>query len=69
MRPSCLRRYVTSRKIVGWIPDKVIGFFKSIQPHNGSGFDSASNRNEYLENEVLPSRKADNFTAICVAIV
>jgi len=47
-----LRCCVTNRKVAGWIPDGVIGFFidiKSFRSHYGPGVDSACNRNEYQE--------------------
>jgi hypothetical protein len=46
------RYYTTSRKVLGSIPEEVIGFFQftySFQPHYGSGVDSASKRNRYHE--------------------
>ena len=47
-----VRRCVTNRKVAGSIPT-VSGFFidiKSFRSQYGPGVDSASNRNEYLEN-------------------
>jgi hypothetical protein len=44
--------FATSRKVVGSIPDNVIGIFRwhnPSRPHYDPGFDSASNRNEYQE--------------------
>jgi hypothetical protein len=41
------RRY--GRKVMGSIPDGVIGIFHSFRPHYGPGVNSASNRNEYQE--------------------
>jgi hypothetical protein len=48
-----LRCCATNRKVVGSIPDGVIGIFhshKSFRSHYGAGVDSATNRNEYQEN-------------------
>jgi len=48
-----LRCCAANRKIAGSIPSSgVSGFFidiNSFRSHNGPGFDSASNRNEYQE--------------------
>ena len=47
-----LRCCATNRKVAGWIPDGVSGFFIDIisfPSHFGPGVDSASNRNEYQE--------------------
>ena len=47
-----LRCCATNRKVAGSIPAGVSGFFidiKSFRSHYGTGFDSASNRNEYQE--------------------
>jgi len=47
-----LRCCATNRKVAGSIPASVIGFFIDIisfRSHNGSGVDSASNRNKYQE--------------------
>jgi len=47
-----LRCCATNRKVFGSIPDGVSGLFvdiKCIRSHNGSGVDSASNKNEYQE--------------------
>jgi len=47
-----LRCCATYRKVAGWIPAGVSGFFidiKSFQSHYGPGVESASNRNEYRE--------------------
>ena len=47
-----LRHCATSRKVMGSIPDGVIGIFhwyKCFRSYYGSGFDSASKRNEYQE--------------------
>ena len=49
---SWLMHCATSQKVVGSIPDGVIGIFhltRSFWPHHGPGVDSASNRNEYQE--------------------
>jgi hypothetical protein len=60
---------------MGSIPDEVIAFFQfkqSFQPHYDPDVNSASNRNEYQKSswgKGRPSRKADNLTAMCVAIV
>jgi hypothetical protein len=46
-------------------------FTETFQPQNGSGVDSASNRNEYQESSWAkgqPALKADNLTAICEPI-
>jgi hypothetical protein len=46
------RRYVTSRKVAGSIPDEVIDicqFSSSLQPDCGPGVYSASNRNEFQD--------------------
>ena len=48
-----LRYCAKNRKVVGWFPASVIGFFIDIKPfrsHYGPGVDSDSNRNEYQEN-------------------
>jgi hypothetical protein len=45
-----LRHYAISRKIAGWVPDEVIGFFNLPNPSSRTmalRVDSASNRNEY----------------------
>jgi hypothetical protein len=74
-----LRRYATSLKVAGSIPDEVIDFFSiyiilpvALDP----GVYSASNRNEYQEKKIMflgskvrPAREADNLTAICEPIV
>ena len=47
-----LRCCATNRKVAGYIPAGVSGFFidiKSFQSHHGPGVESASNRNEYQE--------------------
>ena len=45
---SWLRRWATNRKVVGSIPDRVIGILTySFRPHYGPSFDTPSNRNEY----------------------
>jgi hypothetical protein len=44
-----LRNSATSRKAAGSILSGVTGVFHSFRPLYGSGFDSASNRNEYEE--------------------
>jgi hypothetical protein len=45
-----LRHCAIIRKLVGSIPDGVIGFFVYvIRPHFGLGVDSASDRNEFQE--------------------
>ena len=47
-----LRCCATNRKVAGWIPASVSGFYinlKSFRSHYGPGVDSASNRNEYQE--------------------
>jgi hypothetical protein len=46
-----LRHYATSRKVVGWSPDKVDVFnLSNPSSHtNGPGVDSASNRNQHQE--------------------
>jgi hypothetical protein len=47
-----LKHYATSRRVAGLIPDEVIGFFNWYKPSNrtnGSGVDTASNRNEFHE--------------------
>jgi hypothetical protein len=50
-RHSWLRHYAKSRKVVGLSPDEVdfFQFTLSFQPHYGSGFNSASKRNDYQE--------------------
>ena len=45
-----LRCCATNRKVAGWIPAGVIGFFIAVKPFRSRydpGVDSASNRNEY----------------------
>ena len=44
-----LRHCATNRKVVGSIPDGVIGIFHLCNPTDRTGEDSASNRNEYQE--------------------
>ena len=47
-----LRCCATNRKVAGWIPAVVSGYFidiKSFRSHYGPGVDSASNRCEYQE--------------------
>jgi hypothetical protein len=69
---SWLRHYVTSRKVVGSIPDEVIGLLNSFQPHYGPGVDSASNKNAYQESsggKWRPAHKADSLTAVSEPIV
>ena len=44
-----LRCCATNRKVAGSIPDGGIGIFHWHNPSDGSGVDSASNRNEYQE--------------------
>jgi hypothetical protein len=48
---SWLRHSATRRKLVGSIPDGVIGIFH-LRPHHGSGTNSVSNVNEYHESSV-----------------
>jgi hypothetical protein len=51
-KQSWLRHHAISWKVVGSIPDEVIGFFNWPNPskmHYGPGVNSASNRNEYQE--------------------
>ena len=40
----------TNRRVAGWIPAGVSGYFIDIRSHYGPGVDSASNINEYQEN-------------------
>jgi hypothetical protein len=40
---------ITNQKDAGSIPDGFMEFFVDINPTDGSGVDSASNRNEYQE--------------------
>jgi hypothetical protein len=70
-----LRHYATSRKVAGWIPDEVIGFFNSPNPSSrtvalGSTqpLTEMSTRN-LLGGKGWPARKADNLTAISEPIV
>jgi hypothetical protein len=65
--------YVKSRKVVGTIPDEVIGFsliYLSLSAALGPGAYSASNRNEhqtqkkmFLVSSARSAFKAKNFTA------
>jgi hypothetical protein len=41
--------YVYKPKGGGLIPDDVIGFFQSFQPHCGPSVDTTSKRNEYKQ--------------------
>jgi hypothetical protein len=72
---SWLRRYVTSRKVAGSIPDEVIGFLNWPNPFglkmavvSTQPLTEMSTRN-FPGGEVWPARKADNLTAICEPIV
>jgi hypothetical protein len=58
-----LGHYATNRRVVGSIPNGVIGIF---QWHNGPRVDSASDRNEYQVYflGVQPVHKVDNPTTV-----
>jgi hypothetical protein len=58
--------------VFSFIECNTIPIVLPFQAHYGSGFESASNRNEYQESSLgkrRPARKADNLTAICWWIV
>jgi hypothetical protein len=66
-----LGHYATSRKVVGSIPDEVVGFFNSpdvssrtMAPGSTQPLTEMSTRN-LPEGKERPERKADNITAIC----
>jgi hypothetical protein len=72
---SWLRHYVTSRKVVGWIPDEVIGFFFNL-PNPSSRTMALGSTQSLREKSIRnipggkgrPARTADNLTANCEPI-
>jgi hypothetical protein len=72
---SWLRHYATNRKVVGSIPDDVIGFFNLSNPSSRTmALGSTQPLTEMSTKKIpggkgLPARKADNLTAICEPIV
>jgi hypothetical protein len=70
-----LRRYATSLKVAGSIPDEVIELFSiylilpaALGPGAYSTFNRNKNqkrRNMFLRRRARPMRKADNVKAIC----
>jgi hypothetical protein len=72
---SWLRHYATNRKVVGSIPDEVIGFFNWPNPSSSTMTLGSSQLLTEMSSRNLPggkgrsARKGDNLTAICEPIV
>jgi hypothetical protein len=72
---SWLRRYATSLKVAGSLPDQVIGFFNWTNPSSPTcALGSTQPLTEMSARNLLggrgrPARKADDLAAICEPIV
>jgi hypothetical protein len=70
-----LRHYVTSRKVLGSIPDEAIGFFNWPNPSSrnmalgSTGLLTEMSTRKLPGSKGRPARKADNLTAICEPII